>query len=99
MYLDGYIKEITQLCQANSVRTLYAFGSVLTDQFNSGSDIDLVVDINSDDALDYGEKYFDLKFSLQDLLKRKIDLLEGSEIRNKYFIEELEKTKSLVYGS
>ena len=99
MYLDNYIKEITQLCQANSVKTLYAFGSVVTERFNDESDVDLVVDINSDNTLDYGEKYFDLKFSLQDLLKRKIDLLEASEIRNKYFIEELEKTKSLVYGS
>jgi predicted nucleotidyltransferase len=98
MYLDNYIKEITQLCQQNSVRTLYAFGSVLTDRFNEESDIDLVVDINSDDALDYGGKYFDLKFTLEDLLKRKIDLLESSEIKNKYFLEELEETKSLIYG-
>ena len=81
------------------MKTLYAFGSVVTERFNDESDVDLVVDINSDNTLDYGEKYFDLKFSLQDLLKRKIDLLEASEIRNKYFIEELEKTKSLVYGS
>lgn len=98
MYLDNYINEIKQLCQQNSVSRLYAFGSVLTDRFSDESDIDLIVDINSDDALDYGEKYFDLKFSLQDLLKRKIDLLEGKMIRNKYLKLEIDKTKSMIYG-
>ena len=99
MYLDNYIKEITQLCQENSVRTLYAFGSVLTDRFNDESDVDLVVDIEAERSKDYTDRYFNLKFSLEDMLNRKIDLLEASEIRNQYFIEELEKTKSLVYGS
>ena len=98
MFLDNYIHEIEKLCEQNTVRTLYAFGSVLTDRFKNESDIDLIVDINADDPLDYGEKYFALKFSLQDLLKRKIDLLEDKMIRNKYLKLEMDKTKSMIYG-
>jgi len=47
---------------------------VLTDQFGSDSNIDFVVDINSDDPLDYAENYFDLKFKLQDLFKKPVCL-------------------------
>ena len=99
MYLDNYIKEIKELCRKNSVKSLYAFGSVLTDRFGKESDIDLVVDISSDDPLEYGRKYFDLKFTLEDLFKRKVDLLESTEIRNPYFLQELAETQALIYGS
>jgi len=97
MYLDNYIKEITQLCQANSVKTLYAFGSVLTDKFSDKSDIDLLIDIQTDDPLEYGRKYFNFLFALQDMLSRPIDLLEEKAIKNKYLIGEIEKTKLLIY--
>lgn len=97
MYLDNYIKEITQLCQENSVKSLYAFGSVLTDKFNDKSDIDLLIDIDSDDPSDYSGKYFKVSFALQDMIDRKIDLLESISLRNKYLIEEIERTKVLIY--
>ncbi|MFA5046232.1 MAG: nucleotidyltransferase domain-containing protein [Paludibacter sp.] len=53
MYLDKYSKEINDLCLQNKVKSLYVFGSVLTDQFTNKSDIDLVVDIDSNDPFDY----------------------------------------------
>jgi predicted nucleotidyltransferase len=34
---------------------LYAFGSVLTDKFNPESDVDLIVDFQQLDVLDYGD--------------------------------------------
>ena len=98
MYLDNYIKEITQLCQANSVRTLYAFGSVLTERFKTESDIDLLIDIDSNGAVDYGEKYFNVYYALQDILRRPVDLLEDKAIRNKYLRLEIDRTKKLIYG-
>ena len=42
--LYEYKKEINALCADHKVRTLYAFGSALTPNFNSKSDIDLIVD-------------------------------------------------------
>ena len=35
---------------------------------------------------------------LEDLTGRKIDLVSEDSIRNKYFREELEETKQLIYG-
>ena len=97
MYLDNYIDQIRALCTENKVRRLFVFGSVLTDQFNESSDVDLLVDIAKSDPFDYAESYFDLKFKLQDLLKRPIDLLEEKSLKNTYLIENINQTKRLIY--
>jgi uncharacterized protein len=99
MYLDKYKDDINKLCLQNKVKTLYVFGSVLTNQFTKKSDIDLVVDIDSTDPFDYADSYFNLKFALQDLFKRKIDLLENKAIKNQYIRENIEQSKVLIYGS
>jgi hypothetical protein len=44
MFLDKYKEDINKLCFENKVKYLYVFGSVLSDNFNEKSDIDLVVD-------------------------------------------------------
>jgi predicted nucleotidyltransferase len=99
MFLDKYKNDINRLCHENKVRYLYVFGSALSDSFNDASDVDLVVDINSNDPLEYANYYFNLKFSLQDLLKRKIDLLENKAIRNPYIKEKIDRSKTLIYGA
>lgn len=99
MFLDRYKKDIDRLCLENKVKYLYVFGSVLTDDFNDKSDIDLVVDISSNDPLDYANNYFNLKFSLQDLLNRPIDLLENKAIRNPYIRDNIDRSKTLIYGA
>ena len=99
MFLDRYKNDINRLCVENKVKYLYVFGSVLTDNFNDKSDIDLVVDINSNDPLDYANNYFTLKFSLQDLLNRPIDLLENKAIKNPYIRENIDRSKTLIYGA
>ncbi|MEJ7693907.1 nucleotidyltransferase domain-containing protein [Daejeonella sp.] len=82
----------------HKVKTLYAFGSVLTDRFNSKSDIDLIVDFHYVDVLDYADNYFDLKFALQDILKRSIDLLEENAIKNPFFRMAIMNHRQLIYG-
>jgi len=82
----------------NKVRALFAFGSVTTDRFRPDSDIDLVVDIDDNDPISYSDKYFNLKFQLEDILKRQIDLLEQKAIRNNFLRNEIERTKVQIYG-
>ena len=76
---------------------MYAFGSVLTPNFNTNSDIDLIVDFKEIDVKDYADNYFDFKFSLQDIFNRPVDLLEEQAIKNPYFKEELNKKKVIVF--
>jgi len=98
MYLDNYDNSLKNLCRQNKVRTLYVFGSVLTDKFNDNSDIDLVVDIDSNDPFEYADNYFNLKFALQDLLKRPIDLLENKAIKNPFIRKNIDSSKFLIYA-
>jgi len=99
MYLESYIHEIRLLCQKNRVKSLYVFGSVLTDKFTDKSDIDLIVDIDSIDPLEYSDFYFNLKFALEELLRREIDLLESRALKNPYLIDNINLSKTLLYAS
>ncbi|MBE9460650.1 nucleotidyltransferase family protein [Dyadobacter subterraneus] len=96
--LELYTSEIIQLCETHKVKSLYAFGSVLTEKFNNDSDIDLIVDFETIEIEEYADNYFDLKFSLQDILKRPIDLLEEQAIKNPYFRKSINLQRKLVYG-
>ena len=97
MFLDQYINEINELCREHNVKTLYAFGSVLTDNFGPDSDVDFLVDIIANNPLDYAENYFDLKFKLQDLFKKPIDLLEQKGIKNSHLIQNIDNSKLKLY--
>ena len=96
--LSVYKDQINELCVSHKVKSLYAFGSVLTSDFDTNSDIDLIVDFKDVDVNDYVDNYFDLKFSLQDIFNRPIDLLEEQAIKNPYFKQVVNQTKELVYG-
>jgi predicted nucleotidyltransferase len=96
--IEEHNKDILNLCKAHKVKSLYAFGSVLTDKFNNESDVDLIVDFENLDVLDYGDNYYNLKFSLENILKRSIDLLEEKAIKNPYFRKTLNQNKVLIYG-
>lgn len=96
--IDNFKSDIFSLCAKHKVKSLYAFGSVLTDNFNATSDIDLVVDFEKIDVLEYGDNYYELKFSLENILKRNIDLLEEKAIKNPFFRKTLNENKVLIYG-
>ena len=89
--IERHIKSIAALCRKYKVNRLFVFGSVLTDRFNDGSDIDMVVDFKKDEVEDYFDNYFDFKYSLQDLFGRQT-------IRNPYFRKSVDSTKQLIYG-
>lgn len=95
--LDTYQSSIIELCKTHKVKSLYAFGSVLTDKFDNESDIDLIVDFENLPVEDYADNYFDLKFSLEKILERPIDLLEEKAIKNPYFKQSINQKKQLVY--
>ena len=62
--LKDHIPQINKLCDTHDVKSLFAFGSVVSGELNSQSDIDLIVDIDSKDPIDYSDNYFALKFNV-----------------------------------
>ncbi len=99
MYLDKYRKNLPPICRKYHVNALYAFGSVLTDRFGPDSDVDLIVafDRKKIAVEDLFDTFFDLKYSLEDLFNRPVDLLTDQPIRNPVFRQSVESTKQLIY--
>ena len=57
-----------------------------------------IIQTYSANPLEYADCYFNLKFDLQDLLNRPIDLLENKAVRNKYLRQEIDNSKQLIYA-
>ena len=95
--VEKNIDELINLCKHHKVRKLYIFGSVLTDKFNDKSDIDLLVQFENIDILEYFDNYMDFKENLETLLGRPVDLLENQAIRNPIFRRVVDRDKRLVY--
>ncbi len=92
------MQQINELCTEHKVKQLFAFGSVTRDALGPDSDIDLMVEIDEADPYSYTDNYFNLKFGLEDLLHRQIDLLEHGALRNPILKAEIDRTKVLIYG-
>ena len=96
--IEKNIDIIRDLCLKHKVGKLFAFGSILTNRFHEDSDIYFLVDFAGVDLYDYADNYFDLKFSLESLFCRKVDLLENKAIQNPYLRNSIDSTKQLIYG-
>mgnify|MGYP000238690347 CR=1 FL=1 len=98
MDITKYSKDINRLCVQHKVKSLYVFGSVLSDKFSETSDLDFMVDFEHIDLKSYADNYFQLKFSLEDVFKRPVDLIEEKAIKNPYFKQSVNSSRKLVYG-
>lgn len=96
------LQRILALCRKHRVRTLSVFGSILTDRFNENSDVDFLVDFepHNPDSLefDYVSNYFGLRDALENLLNRKVDLIEYGDNLNPIFKAIVDRKKQLIYG-
>jgi len=90
--------KVIEICRKHDVKRLYIFGSILSDQFKENSDIDLLISFKKIPILEYADNYFDLKFSLEDLFKRQVDLVEEKTISNPFLKKSIDSSKKLIYG-
>jgi hypothetical protein len=95
--IENNIDKINALCTSYNVKSLFAFGSVCTDHFNDQSDIDLLIAFNAMDYGDYADSYFALADKFEELFKRPVDLITDKSLSNPYFIDSLNRTKTLIY--
>lgn len=100
--IERNIQKIFDLCRKYRVKTLYVFGSILTNRFNDDSDVDFSVDFDRDainrDKLDWAILFFDFMHEMECLLGRKVDIVFDSNITNNCFKRELDSTKLRIYG-
>ena len=92
------IKELKVLCIKHKVKELYVFGSILSESFNKNSDLDLLVEFDIIDLLDYFDNYMDFKESLEILFNRQIDLVEVQTVKNPILKRSIDRNKIIIYG-
>lgn len=95
--ISGHSNEFISLCKEHCVGKLYAFGSSTRSDFNDESDIDLIVEIDSNDPLQKGEYLLSLWDKFETFFHRKVDLLTSNTIKNPYLKKNIEKSKVLIY--
>jgi hypothetical protein len=92
--------ELEALCRRYGVRRLELFGSAASGQDRPGaSDFDFLVEFDPQPSGAYADAYFGMLESLERLFGRPVDLVVGSAIRNPFFLQAIERTKTLLYAA
>lgn len=95
--IGAFKPEIARICQTLPVKRLGLFGSALTNDFGTESDIDVLVVFDTDAKADLFDKYFELKERLQAIFARNVDLTVDRPFRNPVFRDSVEKTRTIIY--
>ena len=91
--------ELNDLCRRFRVSRLELFGSAANGQYRPAeSDLDFVVDFQVEaPAEGYADAYFGLLEALEQLFGRLVDMVVRSAIRNPYFLQSVEETRTSIY--
>ena len=95
--LSDNIDKIRLLCIDHNVKSLFAFGSVCTDNFDDSSDIDLLISFKPMDYGDYADNYFSIADKLEEIFHRHVDLVTDKSLSNPYLINSINRTKTSIY--
>lgn len=92
--------ELERICRQHHVRQIDLFGSAVRDDFDpEHSDLDFLITFESLAPGEHADAYFGLLEDLEALFGRPVDLVVASAIKNPYFRESVESSKTLVYAA
>ncbi len=94
--LGAYRSRLTELCHSLSVKRLELVGSAARDDFlPESSDIDVLIEFEGNHAL--FDRYFELKFGLESIFGRKVDVIQSGAVRNPHLRANLHEDRIAVY--
>ena len=94
--LSIYLSRLTDIYRSLSVRRLELVGSAAREDFcPESSDIDVLIEFEGNHAL--FDRYFDLKYGLESIFGRKVDVIQSGAIRNPYLRASLEQDRISIY--
>ncbi len=100
LMLEQKRDAIADACRRHSVTRMYAFGSVLRDDYRpEESDIDLLVEFDSLTPFELVDAYFDLLDELREILGAPVDLVMADAIKNPYIAADIEDSKQVLYAA
>lgn len=98
--LSQHSEAIAALCRKHSVEKLFAFGSVLREDYQPGrSDVDLLVEFAPIGGHAKFHAYFEMLDALQELFHAKVDLVMTGAVSNPIIAREIDATKTLIYAA
>ncbi|HEX8278918.1 MAG TPA: nucleotidyltransferase domain-containing protein [Segetibacter sp.] len=93
--------KIISTCLKHNLKYLYLFGSAAREtDFTTESDIDFLYAFDKEKIQfdNYADNYFAFRFTVEDLLKRNIDLVPEERLTNPYLIKSINRDKIKIYG-
>lgn len=92
--IENNLNEIVRLFTFYGANSAYVFGSAAINTMKHDSDIDFLFSFSNEiDFEAYTNNYFNLVFSLEDLLKKEVDLVAIKTLQNPYLIEKINSQK------
>lgn len=88
--------EIEEFCMENHIRSLAFFGSVLRDDFNPDSDIDILVEFEDD--FTPGLDFFRIEIELSEIIGYKVDLNTVGFL-SPYMLDDVIKSSRMIYDA
>jgi len=86
--------KIAEFCRKHHIRKLSFFGSVLREDFEAESDVDVLVEFEPGHVP--GLSFFDIERELCELLGRKVDL-HTPQFLSRYFRDEVLSEAEVLY--
>ncbi len=92
--------QLELICRRHQVRRIELFGSAAGKEFDpASSDLDFLVAFDDLPTDGYADAYFGLLEDLQSLFQRSVDLVVDSAIRNPYFRQAVDETRTVLYAA
>ena len=96
--VDRNLPAITELCRRFGVRRLDLFGSAATGRFDpERSDLDFLVEFGEPRTYGLKGTYFQLLAALEELFRRKVDLVTAGTIENPYLRRQIESERLTLF--
>lgn len=98
--IETHRSDLDEVCRRYHVKTLELFGSGADGSFDPArSDLDFLLEFLPDTPNRIFNGYFDLKFDLERLFGRKVDLVMPRAVRNRFFLQAINRQRTRVYAA
>ena len=97
-FLTPQLNKIAALCEQHGVSHLELFGSATGADFHpETSDYDFLVELDTQAPGSRARRWTELADALEKLLGRPVDLVNPRYIRNPYFLQAVNSSRTVIY--
>jgi uncharacterized protein len=96
LQLNVDTEHIATFCRKWRVRELSIFGSALRQDFRADSDVDVLIELDSNAHLDI-DIWLDMLDDLAVIFGRQVDLVEKQSLRNPFRRHEILTSRKVIY--